>query len=106
MGLTGGGKDRSPFFRRVRRLPPTNRTASAPSQLGADREVVREHRPGLAAVHARLGDVEAAHVNAVEPEERQQARVGARPPPRIANPYLAHPPPPLHPHAAPPPPPL
>src|SRR5258708_37896676 len=95
MALPSAGKYRSPFFSSVRRLPPTNRTASAPSQLGADREVVREHRPGLAAVHARLGDVEAAHVNAVEPEERQQARGGARRPPRIGNRYLGHAEPPL-----------
>jgi hypothetical protein len=45
---------------------------------GAEREVVREQRPGRAAAHACFDHAEASHVDPVQAQHGQQARKGAR----------------------------
>src|SRR2546425_1793517 len=67
---------RSPFLSSVSRLPATYCMRLGALELRADRQMTRQHRPGLAAMHPRGRDLEAAHVNAVEPQQRQHARIG------------------------------
>src|SRR2546428_747037 len=76
MASTRAGKYCAPFLSSVSRLPATYCMRLRALELRADRQVIRQHRPGLAAMHPRGGDLEAAHVNAVEPQQRQHAGEG------------------------------
>src|SRR5688572_20536168 len=75
IAATSSGKYCSPLVSRPMRLPAWY---SGTLELRAHREVVRQERPGRAAVHLRLQHREAAHVDAVQAEDRQHARVGAQ----------------------------
>src|SRR5947207_14153780 len=76
MASTRAGKYCAPFLSSVSRLPATYCMRLRALELRADREVVRQHRPRPAAVYARGCDLEAAHVNAIEPQQRQHAGEG------------------------------
>src|SRR5262245_36052841 len=72
-----------------------SRKKSGALDVGAYREVVGEHRPWLAAVHLRRRHLEAAHVDAVEPQEGQQARESGERAPVVRDRYFGHSQPPL-----------
>src|SRR5204862_6819793 len=76
MASTRAGKYCAPFLSSVSRLPATSWLRLRALELRADREVVRQHGPRPAAVYARGCDLEAAHVNALEPQQRQHAGEG------------------------------
>src|SRR5213596_1731159 len=76
MASTRAGKYCAPFLSSVSRLPATYCMRLGALELRADRQMIRQHRPGLAAMHARGCDLEAAHVNAIEPQQRQHAGEG------------------------------
>src|SRR5690349_760295 len=84
---TSAGKYCSPLRSSVSRLPSTY---SGTLEFRAQREVIGKERPGRAAMHLRVHDLEAAHVDAIEAHDRQHAREGAQMPAARRGRHLGH----------------